>query len=92
MPWYSMVHTPALQIEIKHFLAKTVSRKKIETQSSLRKGKLKQEDLSFGCHLVKRKNVVMAKTRTRNPPFMVVDNTSLLNCDDIGITGWFCVF
>ena len=50
-------------------ICKAVSRKKLETQSSIRKGKLKQEDLSLGCDLVKCKNVEMATTRKWNPLF-----------------------
>ena len=84
--WYSMVHTSVLQIEIKHFLANLQGGKPKKDRNT---EFFKKRQVETGRFIVRLSSCKEQKccngnknTDAESSFFMVVDNTSLLNCDD----------
>ena len=82
VPWYSMVHTPVLQIEIKHFLAGGKPKKDRNTEF-FKKRQVETGRFIVGLSSCKEQKCCNGNnTDAESSFFMVVDNTSLLKCDE----------
>ena len=71
MPWYSTVHTPVMQIEIKHFLANLQGGKPKKDRNTefYKKRQVETGRFIVGLSSCKVQNVVMATTPKQNPLF-----------------------